>query len=307
MALGAPDETGRRSPVDTGKTVELPADLVISAVGEGIETGLYEECGVKCDRKGRPVTDEGMAVLREDAEASGANRAPRVYAIGDARRGPATVVEAIADAAAAAASIAGVRFDAREGDNIAPDAEKYKAKKGILRKEARQPGSDGAAIAADSAAFVDDRCLGCPTICAVCADVCPNRANVAVKVPGLAREQIIHVDGLCNECGNCAVFCPYNGRPYMDKFTLFWSREDFDNSSNEGFLVRDGDILVRLDGAVNTYPVDSAMWTYPADDAVKAYPAENAGSGLGDADCGLPEDISRLIAAVLKDYGYLIH
>ena len=78
------------------------------------------------------------------------------------------------------------------------------------------------------------RCLGCGSVCEVCCDVCPNRANVAIKVPGLAKHQVVHVDGMCNECGNCAVFCPYQeGRPYKDKLTLFWSEEDMENSENE--------------------------------------------------------------------------
>ena len=37
---------------------------------------------------------------------------------------------------------------------------------------------------------------------------CPNRANVVVKLPD-GRAQILHVDRMCNECGNCLVFCPY--------------------------------------------------------------------------------------------------
>ena len=77
-------------------------------------------------------------------------------------------------------------------------------------------------------------------MCEVCADVCPNRANVAVAVPGMRQRQIVHVDGMCNECGNCAVFCPYDSQPYRDKFTLFWSREDFDHSENPGFLPQGG-------------------------------------------------------------------
>jgi putative selenate reductase len=60
---------------------------------------------------------------------------------------------------------------------------------------------------------------------------------VAVLVDGFdIAEQIIHVDGMCNECGNCATFCPHAGRPYKDKLTLFWSEEDFVDSENIGFL-----------------------------------------------------------------------
>lgn len=80
--------------------------------------------------------------------------------------------------------------------------------------------------------------------------MCPNRANVAIKVPGLAKHQVVHVDGMCNECGNCAVFCPYQeGRPYKDKLTLFWSEQDMENSENEGFLAVDEDhFKVRVAG-----------------------------------------------------------
>ena len=103
----------------------------------------------------------------------------------------------------------------------------------------------------------DWRCLGCPTVCAVCADVCPNRANVAIRVPGKCQAQILHVDAMCNECGNCAVFCPYNGKPYRDKFTLFSTEEDFENSENEGFLMIGKDRLkLRLDGTARTVSLE---------------------------------------------------
>lgn len=101
-------------------------------------------------------------------------------------------------------------------------------------------------------------------------------------MPGLAKHQVVHVDGMCNECGNCAVFCPYSqGRPYKDKLTLFWSREDFDSSTNEGFLPEGELFRVRLDGAEHVYNVN-------------------------DTSCGLPEDIRRLIVAVREHYSYLM-
>ena len=226
MELGAPDKSGRRSPVDTGEVRRIPADTVIAAVGERVDTALFEAAGCGIDEKGRPVVDAGMKTSVDG-----------IYAIGDARRGPATVVEGIADAQAAAAAICGIRFDEKE--NCAGGEDLYLYKKGQ--------------IAEDAPAVPDWRCLGCPTVCEVCADVCPNRANVAIHVPGRCQAQIIHVDGMCNECGNCAVFCPYNGKPYRDKFTLFWSEEDFENSENEGFLPTGGDsVKLRLDGQVMT-------------------------------------------------------
>ena len=258
MELGAPDVSGRRSPVDTGRTEEYPADTIIAAIGETIDTTLYAELGVEMDAKGRPVVDANMMTTEAG-----------VYAVGDSRRGPATVVEAIADSAKAAAAIAGISYDKYAEANVAADEKLYTAKKGVQSR--------------DTGKTPDDRCLGCPTVCEVCTDVCPNRANVAIHVPGKCKAQIIHVDGMCNECGNCEVFCPYKGgRPYKDKFTLYWSEEDFLDSTNEGFLSLGGtQVKVRLDGKVET--VDIA----------------------GETD--LSADAVAVIRTVLKDYAYLIH
>ena len=44
---------------------------------------------------------------------------------------------------------------------------------------------------------------------------------------------------MCNECGNCGIFCPHDGNPYKDKITVFWSEEDFVDSTNKGFFVED--------------------------------------------------------------------
>ncbi len=258
MELGAPDASGRRSPVDTGRTEEYPADTIIAAIGETIDTGLYAELGVEMDKKGRPVVDANMMTTEA-----------HVYAVGDSRRGPATVVEAIADSAKAAAAIAGITYDKYADENVAADEKIYTAKKGVQSR--------------DTAKTPDDRCLGCPTVCEVCTDVCPNRANVAIHVPGKCKAQVIHVDGMCNECGNCEVFCPYQGgRPYKDKFTLYWSEEDFLDSTNEGFLSLGGtNVKVRLDGRVETVDV------------------------AGKTD--LSEDAVAVIRTVLNDYAYLIH
>jgi putative selenate reductase len=269
MELGAPDASGRRSPVDTGEVKKIPADTVIAAVGERVDTALFEAAGCAIDEKGRPVTDASMKTSVDG-----------VYAIGDARRGPATVVEGIADAMAAAAAIAGDQEDSAPegtagtfqvpwtpGENPMPDENAYLFKKGR--------------IAEDLPTEADWRCLGCPSVCEVCADVCPNRANVAIHLPGKCQAQIIHVDGMCNECGNCAVFCPYNGKPYRDKFTLFWSEEDFANSENEGFLMTgENDIKLRLDGKEQALRVDEL-------DSVSA-------------------EAAAVIRTVIREYGYLI-
>ena len=256
MKLGEMDEGGRRSPVDTKEKVFIECESVITAVGERVDYSLLEAAGASFDEKGRPVTDEACMSSIEG-----------VYLIGDCRRGPATVVKGIADAKAAAGAIAGAIFDAYEKENGADDAVRCKEKKGILCDACDQ--------------LPEKRCLGCATVCEDCTDVCPNRANVAIKVSGLVKEQILHVDGMCNECGNCAVFCPYSGRPYRDKLTLFWNEEDMENSENTGFLPLNG-TKVRLRFADKVQEVDPA-----------------------DAGCGLYEPLRKTILAVLTEYKYL--
>ena len=237
---------------------EVPADTVITAVGEKVDTELYTANGLSVDQRGR-------AVVNPDTLESSVKH---VFVVGDGQKGPGTVVEAIAGAARAAQAIHPFDADAWVEQNVNPDYQKPLAKRGD--------------VCTDCASCEDSRCLGCATVCETCTEVCPNRANVAVWVPGMRQRQIIHVDGMCNECGNCATFCPYDSRPYQDKFTLFWSADDFENSRNEGFLrLEDGRTRVRLGGQVADYDVS-------------------------DAACGLYDPLRRLICAVYENYAYLL-
>jgi putative selenate reductase len=138
-------------------------------------------------------------------------------------------VKAIADGKAAAAAILrkiGIEadFSTRPVSDAENSADFYSLylKKGVI-SEAKPDNTDGY------------RCLSCNALCEICADVCPNRANVAV-VTASGRHQILHIDRMCNECGNCASFCPHPGKPYKDKLTIFSREEDFAGSDNPGFL-----------------------------------------------------------------------
>jgi putative selenate reductase len=87
---------------------------------------------------------------------------------------------------------------------------------------------------------------------------------------------------MCNECGNCAVFCPYDSRPYKDKFTLFANEADFADSTNEGFtLLADGKVKVRYDNEEFVFALDKP-------------------------DSKVIGGVVMLIAAIIKDYGYLL-
>jgi glutamate synthase (NADPH/NADH) small chain len=79
-----------------GPEVELPADLVLLAMGfTGPEKkGLVADLGVALDARGNIVTD-----------ATGATSVPKVFAAGDASRGQSLVVWAIADGRRVAAGV----------------------------------------------------------------------------------------------------------------------------------------------------------------------------------------------------------
>ena len=251
MKLGEPDEKGRRKPEPTGEFVEIDCDTVVSAVGEKVESELFTANGIEVDARGLPDFQTNVE---------------GVYAGGDAMRGPATVVEGIADAQAFANAVIGETHKFAIPEKAVASRADAIAKKGILCESAKCEG---------------DRCLTCNVVCQVCADVCPNRANVVVELPD-GRHEILHVDRMCNECGNCAIFCPYDSAPYRDKFTLFKTREGFDESvNNQGFLPLGGrKVLVRLDGKVFEADLD------------------------GESD--LPADIEVFILTVLTKYTYLL-
>ena len=50
--------------------------------------------------------------------------------------------------------------------------------------------------------------------CGCCINVCPNRANISTIKNGQPR--VVHLHYLCNDCGNCAVFCPYYDTPCLE-------------------------------------------------------------------------------------------
>lgn len=221
MVLGEKDAAGRAGAAAVDEYVEIPADTVIAAVGEKVPGDFYKANGIRVDEKGRPEVSGKL-----ESSASG------VYIIGDGLYGPSIVVKAMAQAKQAAEAIIG----ASVSSDVAAAAEKEKiyGKKGILSEPA-DAGCEG------------KRCLSCSTVCENCVDVCPNRANISVKVPGFDMAQIIHVDYMCNECGNCNSFCPYSTAPYKSKFTLFANEADMRDSKNDGFVV--------LDAAAKKYKV----------------------------------------------------
>lgn len=176
-----------------------------------------------------------------------------VYIIGDGRGGPATVVEAIADAARASEAILSERLarDVNEDKELRDIYEK----RGVIRDSI--DGAVNTTTTEERAQAEYERCLSCFAVCEACVEVCPNRANVSVRVPGKEQSQIIHIDRRCNECGNCKTFCPYDSAPYLDKLTIFATEADFENSKNQGFvLLNQEKQTLRLRLAEHVYTMD---------------------------------------------------
>jgi len=164
-----------------------------------------------------------------------------VFVIGECLRGSSTMVQAVADGKNVAKEIlkkAGLKNDF-VGFKLELKPQDLYIAKGALRNELKSK-EEG------------NRCLRCNDICEICTEVCPNRANVAIEVEGFENlHQIVHIDGMCNECGNCDFFCPHGGKPYKDKFTLFWTEEDYKESKNAGIVqVLDGSYRVRDDQGI---------------------------------------------------------
>lgn len=145
-------------------------------------------------------------------------------------------------------------------------------------------GKKGKLLPSGEAAEECHRCLECATVCECCVDVCPNRANVPITVLTKRNPQILHLDALCCACGLCASFCPYEGAPWRDKFTLFETAEAFTRSGNDGFVVLDflsRKVRLRLDGKVR----DAA---------------------LRDVDLSIPGEVQELMETIFTDYPYLL-
>jgi putative selenate reductase len=309
MKLGEKDASGRRKPVDTGERVSLPCDTLITAIGEKVDVSALSALGVKdisaLDKKTKKVADG-------------------IYVIGDAESGPSTVVRCIASAEAAVDDAIDMEIgpedeeehehdddcccghdheheedddddDDEEEDDLSPEEEErltaeeddyfndLYGKKTTLRLGKKKGTKDFAKTEAE-------RCMECSYLCNKCVDVCPNRANVAIDVRNLGMFdnpfQIVHLDAYCNECGNCEIFCPYQGGPYKKKFTLFSRMDDFEKSQNDGFVKDEDDIVIRQEG--------------------KIYHASFDADGNLGGDEGVSDETAALIQQIYETYGYLL-
>ncbi len=290
MRLGEADGDGRRRPVPAGRPTAAVFDTVIIAVGQ------------------RPILDRlGLAGLEADP-ATGRTGLPGVYLGGDALRGPATVIAAVGDGRRAAAAIledAGTAVPAPEeapasgagrAAHAAALARRIEgtALPGLAPEERTGFEPVVRTLAHHEARREAARCLDCDLVCDVCVTVCPNRAMLALEAEPVRLElrpvrlsgrcvtlgearpwrvaqlpQVLNLADLCNECGNCATFCPTAGAPYRDKIRLWldgsrWAEDDgayLLEAAGPGFRLR------RREGGreetLSLVPGEAAVYTTP--------------------------------------------
>ena len=260
MRLVPDPDGGRPRPVPTDETFTLGADTLIVSIGQRVKAGFLPDA----------------MTLKADPHTSQTSL-PNVFAGGDAVRGAATLINAVADGRHAAETILARLGLSAQAATATPSDERRPDLDGLRIRQAtrvmgpalpeRSPEDrldfDPAIRTLTEEEAMDEsrRCLQCDLVCNVCTTVCPNRANIAllslpmphpvqvavrdgdgVRVETLSNRrleqsyQIVNIADACNECGNCATFCPSAGAPYRDKPRIHLSRESFDNAP-DGYLI----------------------------------------------------------------------
>ncbi|MBT3336434.1 MAG: putative selenate reductase subunit YgfK [Anaerolineae bacterium] len=286
MKLGAKDASGRRRPIPVdGDFVNFEIDTVITAIGELVEYELLEKNELVPDEKGDIPVNE---YHETDVE--------NVYLGGDAYRGPSSIIEAIADGRAVAEGIIEkenvTHAPIKIADEYAFDSEKRFGEIAERKAELKpQVSLEEFDMDFSTAA---NRCLSCNIVCNKCVEVCPNIANLPIKVEGFRDpNQILHIEGLCNECGNCAVFCPYDSDPAKDKFTLYWTVDEFEKGHHEGYV----------------YTSDNTLKMRHREDIYDLV-LENGVVSFADASFQGSEEMHgllKMISTVENEYPYILH
>ena len=227
--LGPIGADGRNSIEVTNDTEEIKVDTVVASIGEKIDSDFYTKNGIEVNEKGLPKVSGTLETNIKN-----------VFAIGDGALGASIIVKAIANAKLVSTVISGKGFMANELPN--ESIENIYKDRAVLKEKQTNDAT---------------RCLTCNKVCETCNEVCPNRANVHIILKD-SSHQVVHVDSMCNECGNCEVFCPYDSKPYKDKFTLFFDVAAMKNSTNDGFYYKDDNTaVVRINGSESEYKLKS--------------------------------------------------
>ncbi len=286
--LGEPGDDGRRRPMRIpGSEFQISADSIILAIGQNADLAFLDGSGITFRSDDSIVVDADTGMSVPDVYAGGdVVRGPAIIiqACADGRRAAESICGRL-----------GLPFRPLEARPPVLLAEEIVKVKGVRARKLHtyeptmlpvdqrdrfsvvEQGYDEETARAEAA-----RCLQCSTFCDKCVEVCPNRANYSYvvkgadwRVPQLACQnerlliageemfcvtqprQIIHVDDLCNECGNCATFCVHQGEPFRDKPRLFLQKDDFEQETDNAFYIAGTTVWRRDGGKRSTLSVDS--------------------------------------------------
>jgi putative selenate reductase len=286
MKLGEKDDSGRRRPVPVeGEFLNFEIDTVITAIGELVEYELLESNQLIADENGDIPVNEYHETNVEN-----------VYLGGDAYRGPSSIIEAIADGRAVAEGIIEKENVTKGYIKTAPeyDFDEEKRFGEIAERKAELAPQVSLEEFDMDFSTAANRCLSCNIVCNKCIEVCPNIANFPIKVEGFRDpNQILHIEGLCNECGNCEVFCPYDSDPAKDKFTLFWTVDEFEKGEHEGYV----------------YVTETTLKMRHREDIYDLV-LENGVASFADASFQGSEEMQgllKMISTVETEYPYILH
>ncbi len=206
---GEPGPDGRLLPIPIpGSEFCQEADTVIVAIGQSPGRDFLAESGLALNEDGTIRTDP-----------MGRTSLPRIYAGGDAVRGPETVIAACADARRAAEAICqdlGLPFTPPAAYPAVPSPEEVIRLKRARSRRTSPYGPEllpleerhGFAcveqpLSTEAARAEASRCFQCATLCDKCVEVCPNRANYPYEVtPRRWRLPILFLqDGRLTACG----------------------------------------------------------------------------------------------------------
>jgi putative selenate reductase len=170
--------------------------------------------------------------------------------------------------------------------------------------------------------------------CDKCIPVCPNDANFALpmaaeQIPIIKakhhegawqltqkgamdldkKHQIANFADFCNECGNCDIFCPEDGGPYLIKPRFFGSEAQWRlYPQRDGFFVSSADggfgVFGRIGGVDYRLEVVDEGARYWGDDFelsfnIKDLDAPVTGHGIGEVDLTYALIMERLARSVL--------
>ncbi len=281
MKLGAPDDSGRRSPVRIeGDNYSIESDTIIVAIGQRVKLDFLPEGELSVDRRSLrsslPFVLAGGDVI---------NISSLINAIGHGRRAALSIVTA-----------SGLKSKV----HIAPADDRRLSLSELQKQNAtRVFGAKIQESAPDKRLNFDlfvetlskeeamaeaSRCLQCDLVCNICVTVCPNRANVALKASPVSYPeqhvqadgfvktvrrirltqayQVINIPDFCNECGNCRTFCPTSGAPYVDKPHVHLSASSFEAHGEGFYMAGPGRMEIMQAGKKATLTAETHLYTF---------------------------------------------